>query len=118
MNVVECLITYGQAWFEPDHERRVEVLRQCCTEDIVFMDPGQGRLEGLEAVAKMIGEYYDQARGGESSGDSAASASGRSDGDVSVEVVSPIDVQHGFFRYSFVWKYPDGTETGGTDFCE
>src|SRR5262245_26437765 len=119
MDVVECLVLYGQAWFEPDHESRVEVLRQCCTEDIVFMDPQLGRLVGLDAVATMIGGYYDQARGDGGAGpESTASTSGRSDGSVSVEVVTPIDVKHGFFRYSFVWKFPDGTESGGTDFCE
>ena len=120
MNVQECLVLYGQAWFESDHERRVEVLRQCCTDDIVFMDPQLGRLVGLDAVAKMIGGYYDAARGDAATADDAseASASGRSDASVSVEVVTPIDVQHGFFRYSFVWRFPDGTESGGTDFCE
>jgi hypothetical protein len=121
MNVQECLVVYGQAWFESDHERRVEVLRRCCTEDIVFMDPQLGRLEGLDAVSKMIGGYYDAARG-DSADDGAqgseASTSGRSDANVSVEVVTPIDVQHGFFRYSFVWRFADGTESGGTDFCE
>ncbi len=53
----ECLIIYGKAWFEPDHARRIDVLRQCCTEDIVFMDPVLGRLEGLDAVSSMIGGY-------------------------------------------------------------
>ena len=37
---------------------------------------------------------------------------------MSVEVVTPIEYFHGFFRYSFVWKLPDGTLGPGTDFCE
>ena len=53
----ECLVIYGEAWFERDAAKRVEVLRRCCTEDIVFMDPALGRLHGLEAVSEMIGGY-------------------------------------------------------------
>ncbi len=48
VNVTECLINYGKAWFEPDHARRVEVLRTCCTDDIIFVD-SNGRAEGLDA---------------------------------------------------------------------
>ena len=61
MTPEECLVIYGRAWFESDHARRVEVLRQCCTEDIVFMDPRLGRLHGLEAVSDMIGQFIDSA---------------------------------------------------------
>jgi hypothetical protein len=107
------------AWFESDHDRRVEVLRKCCTEDIVFMDPTLGRLEGLDAVSKMIGGYIGS-RGGadDSSAKSEGHEAGRSGGGTSVDVVTPIDVRHGFFRYSFVWTMPDGSKSGGTDFCE
>ena len=64
MTPEECLVIYGEAWFERDPMRRVEILRRCCTEDIVFMDPKLGRLHGLEAVSDMIG----QAIGGMSAG--------------------------------------------------
>ena len=120
MTPEECLITYGKAWFEPDHDRRVEVLRQCCTEDIVFMDSGLGRLVGLDAVSKMIGGFIDS-RGANDDDNPAGGVgheSGRSGGGTSVDVVTPIDVRHGFFRYSFVWTMPDGSKSGGTDFCE
>ena len=50
MTPEECLVIYGEAWFERDPSRRVEVLRRCCTEDIVFMDPRLGRLHGLDNV--------------------------------------------------------------------
>ena len=121
MTPEECLVIYGEAWFERDPGRRVEVLRRCCTEDIVFMDPTLGRLHGLDAVSDMIG----QAIGGMSAGasddpptTSKAERRGRSGGGVSVEVVTPIEQFHGFFRYSFVWKLPDGSIGPGTDFCE
>jgi hypothetical protein len=117
----ECLVIYGEAWFERDPVRRVEVLRRCCTEDIVFMDPRLGRLHGLEAVSDMIGEAIGSMSA--SASDDAPKTStperrGRSGGGVSVEVVTPIEQFHDFFRYSFVWKLPDGTLGPGTDFCE
>ena len=118
MTPEECLITYGAAWFEPDHERRVAVLRQCCTEDIVFMDPQLGRLHGLDEVASMIGSYIGMRPDEAKQGKSEAHATGRTESGVGVEVVTKIDVLHNFFRYSFVWSMPDGTKSGGTDFGE
>ena len=120
MTPEECLITYGQAWFERDREQRIDVLRRCCTEDVVFMDPQLGRLEGLEAVADMIGGYMSTRPEPPASAttESVAHERGREGGGVSVDVVTPIDVRHGFFRYSFVWTMPDGSRSGGTDFCE
>jgi hypothetical protein len=64
----------------------------------------------------MIGGYIDQRPAGEET--SKGSERGRSDGSTGVEVVTPIEVFHGFFRYSFVWIGPDGSRSGGTDFCE
>lgn len=116
LRIEKTLVDYGRAWFEPDHDKRIEVLRRCCTEDVVFVDPRLGRLEGLDAVSEMIGEYVSMRL--ESSGKSEASETGRSGDGVSVEVVTPIDQMQSFFRYSFVWKMPDGSRSGGTDFCE
>ncbi len=121
MTPEECLAIYGEAWFERDPAQRVEVLRRCCTEDIVFMDPRLGRLHGLDAVSDMIGQYVGTMSAGAAAEAPAASRAerrGRSGGGVSVEVVTPIEEFHGFFRYSFVWKLPDGSLGPGTDFCE
>jgi hypothetical protein len=86
----------------------------------VFMDPALGRLEGLDAVAKMIGGYIGSRGGSEAESPAGGTGHerGRSGGGTSVDVVTPIDVRHGFFRYSFVWTMPDGSTSGGTDFCE
>jgi hypothetical protein len=114
-------VIYGEAWFERDPGRRVEVLRRCCTEDITFMDPTLGRLHGLEAVSDMIGQAIGNMSVGaadDAPATSKAERRGRSGGGVSVEVVTPIEQFHRFFRYSFVWKLPDGTLGPGTDFCE
>jgi hypothetical protein len=120
MTPEECLVIYGEAWFERDPKRRVEVLRRCCTEDIVFMDPRLGRLHGLEAVSDMIGQMIagTSTAPPDAPTESVAQRRGRSGGGVSVEVVTPIEQFHGFFRYSFVWKLPDGSLGPGTDFCE
>ncbi len=122
MTPEECLVIYGQAWFERDPKRRVDVLRRCCTEDIVFMDPGLGRLHGLEAVSDMIGGHMVNMaatpEGTATESESVGKERGRSGGGVGVEVVTPIDVRHGYFRYSFVWTLPNGERSGGTDFCE
>lgn len=120
LTVAECLVAYGQAWFEPDHARRVGALRRCCTEDIVFVDPNLGRLHGLDAVADMIGQFSSSAAPPD---ETDASSEGRDRGrtganGVKVDVVTDIDEMHGFFRYSFVWTLPDGSRFGGTDFCE
>jgi hypothetical protein len=121
MTPEECLVIYGEAWFERDPARRVEVLRRCCTDDIVFMDPTNGRLQGLDAVSDMIGRAITGMSSGapaDAPNASTAERRGRSGSGVSVEVVTPIEQFHGFFRYSFVWKLPDGTLGPGTDFCE
>jgi hypothetical protein len=114
MTPEECLTIYGQAWFERDPAQRVEVLRRCCTEDVLFVDPTLGRLHGLEAVSDMIGQYMAVMGGG----GSESTGRGRTGGGVGVEVTTAIEQLHGFFRYSFVWSMPDGTKAGGTDFCE
>jgi hypothetical protein len=120
MTPTDALIKYGMAWFERDHATRVEVLRECCTDDIVFMDPSLGRLVGIDAVSTMIGGYMNGMAGNEDAEGSVDESrpTGQSGSGVSVDVVTPIEEFHGFFRYSFVWTLPDGTKSGGTDFCE
>ncbi len=108
---------YGRAWFERDHEQRIESLRLACTDDIVFMDPQLGRLHGLAAVAEMIGNFMNPPMEGR---DEAREehARGMSGSGVSVEVVTPIESFHQFYRYSYIWHFPDGSASGGTSFCE
>jgi hypothetical protein len=118
MTPEECLTIYGEAWFESDVERRLALLRRCCTEDVLFVDPNLGRLHGLQAVADMIGQYMSLMAGAAAPAPSAAHARGRSGAGVSVEVVTELERLHGFFRYSFVWTRPDGSKMGGTDFGE
>ena len=113
-----CLTIYGEAWFERDARRRLELLSRCCTEDVLFVDPNLGRLHGLQAVSEMIGHYMGLMAGATAAGASEARARGRSGAGVSVEVVTELEQLHGFFRYSFVWTQPNGSKMGGTDFGE
>ena len=93
MTPVDALIKYGTAWFERDHAKRIDVLRECCTEDIVFMDPTLGRLVGLDAVSAMIGGYMNDMSGNDDTGGSvdASRPTGQSGSGVSVDVVTPIE---------------------------
>src|SRR5262245_36211383 len=118
---VEVLIEYGKAWFERDDAKRLEVLRESCTEDVVFVDQRVGRVVGLEAVSKMIGDNMNAMSGNADTTGSLEESrpTGQSGSGVKVDVVTPIEELDGFFRYSFVWTMPDGTTgSGGTDFCE
>jgi len=114
----EVLVLYGRAWFERDRGARIEALRRACTEDIVFMDPQLGRLHGLEEVADMIGGFMDAPMEGHERDPGEEHATGMSGSGVRVEVVTPIETHHDFYRYSYVWHFPDGSQAGGTSFCE
>jgi hypothetical protein len=114
----KCLVLYGRAWFERDPEKRLEVLRECCTEDIVFADD-LGRYEGLQAVSDMIGRAMDQMAAGDSREiESATTERGRSAGRVSVEVTTELERMQTFFRYGFVWIIGGERHPGGMDFGE
>ena len=122
ISAAKALVLYGQAWFEPDHARRVEALRRCCTEDIVFVD-GAGRYEGLDEVSSMIGSFSSSSPPSASASGAEEPSEGRDGGrsganGVQVDVVTPIEELGSFFRYSFVWTLPDGTRIPGTDVCE
>ena len=117
MSPEQAMTIYGRAWFERDRERRLELIRQCCTDDIVFSDH-DGRFEGPEAVTDHLGTFLAAWPLPDPSEErSKGEERGRSAGKVKVEVVTPIDVRNRFFRYSFVWDI-DGQRSGGTDFGE
>jgi len=122
MTAAQALVAYGRAWFESDHVGRVEALRRCCTEDIVFVQ-GSETYHGLDEVAAMIGSFSSSAAAPSSPTEGEASSEGRDRGrtganGVRVDVVTAIEEMGSFFRYSFVWTLPDGTRSPGTDFCE
>src|SRR5215471_7992534 len=112
----KCLVLYGKAWFERDPEKRLEVLRECCTEDIVFADD-DGRYDGLQAVSDMIGRSMDHMAAGDSREiESATTDRGRTAGSVSVEVTTQLETMQTFFRYGFVWIVGGERHPGGMDF--
>jgi hypothetical protein len=119
LTAAQALTAYGRAWFEPTHEGRVEALRRCCTEDIVFVQ-GSETLHGLDEVARMIGSFSSSAPAEEGVRQpSEGRDRGRTGANgVRVDVVTAIEEMGSFFRYSFVWTMPDGSKGPGTDFCE
>lgn len=122
MSAAQALVAYGRAWFESDHDGRVEALRRCCTEDIVFVQ-GSETYHGLDEVAAMIGSFSSSTAAPASLTEGEAPSEGRERGrtganGVRVDVVTAIEEMGSFFRYSFVWTLPDGTLGPGTDFCE
>ena len=113
------MVTYGRAWFERDPAKRLETLRHCCTEDIVFAGGAEGRLDGVQAVSDMIGRIMNAMAGVESTATKhKGTERGRTSGNVSVEVTTPIETLHRFFRYSFVWTVGGERHPGGTEFGE
>ncbi len=82
------------------------------------MDPQLGLLDGPEAVADMIGSYMDAPMQGHDGEEREETERGMSGSGVSVEVVTPIESFHGFYRYSYIWHFSDGSSSGGTSFCE
>jgi hypothetical protein len=122
LTVAQALVAYGKAWFESDHAGRVEALRRCCTEDLVFVQ-GTETYHGLDEVARMIGSFSSSAPAPAAAA-SSTSTDGASEGrdrgrtganGVRVDVVTAIEEMGSFFRYSFVWTLPDGTRSPGTD---
>ena len=119
LTAAQALVAYGRAWFEADHAGRVEALRKCCTEDIVFVQ-GPDTFRGLDAVAEMIGRFSSSAPADAAAGGSSTARDrGRTGANgVRVDVVTAIEEMGSFFRYSFVWTMPDGSRSAGTDVCE
>ena len=117
MTPEEVLVLYGHAWFEHDRDRRIEALRTSCTEDVRYVDP-QTVVHGLEALALMIGNSIQAPMEGHEAEGREEHARGMSGAGVSVEVVTPIESFHQFYRYSYIWHFPDGSSSGGTSFCE
>lgn len=66
----------------------------------------------------MIGGYMNAPMEGHEDQAREEHARGMSGSGVSVEVVTPIESFHQFYRYSYIWHFPDGSSSGGTSFCE
>ena len=77
-----------------------------------------GVIQGLEALADMIGNSIQAPMEGHEAEAREEHARGMSGAGVSVEVVTPIESFHQFYRYSYIWHFPDGSSSGGTSFCE
>ena len=63
MNDVDGIGAYGQAWLEPDEERRRLLLERAWAEDAVYCDP-LDLVTGREALVRHIGEFQRSTPGG------------------------------------------------------
>ena len=92
--------TYTEAWAERDAAARLALLERCWAEDGVYCDP-LGRAEGRPALSDLIAGFQAQQPGAR------------------IEVVSEVDEHHGFLRFTWRMRGPDGAVAiEGTDFGE
>lgn len=63
MNDSDGIGAYGQAWLEPDADRRRALLERAWQEDAVYSDPTD-HLEGRDALVAHIGAFQQAMAGG------------------------------------------------------
>lgn len=103
LSPLELANTYAEAWGEKDPNKRLDLLRACCEDDVRFLQDGLDEVKGLHALSDLIGDFW----------------TGIPEGlGVTVEITSEVQEHHGFGRGSFMWKYPGNDNYPGTDFVE
>ena len=97
----EAVDLYGQAWAEPDEDRRRELLERAWADDGVYTDP-TAEVKGREALIAHIGGFLEQAQGGR------------------IVVTSGVDHHHGTrLRFSWAMQSAAGqTLAEGLDYGE
>ena len=100
----ELAQTYAAAWLERDGDARRALLDQCCCADVRFAPAGFDQtVVGIDALSDLIGEFQ---------------ATWPLDGEVTVELTTPVEEHLGYGRGSFVWIFPGDVRSYGTDFVE
>lgn len=98
----ELAQTYAAAWLERDADTRRHLLARCCCDDVRFLPQGDEReYVGLDELSDLIGQFQ---------------ASWPTDGEVTVELTTPVEEHHGVGRGGFVWILPGDVRSYGTDF--
>ncbi len=97
----EAVDLYGEAWAEPDEERRRELLERAWAEDGVYTDP-TAEVKGREALVAHIEGFLEQAQGGR------------------IVIASRVDHHHGTrLRFSWTMEAADGRALAeGMDYGE
>ena len=99
----ELARTYAAAWLERDPAARRALLESCCQPDVRFLQQSGDEVVGIDDLSDGIGAFQ---------------AGWPTDGNVTVELTTPVEEHHGFGRGGFVWIFPGNQRGYGTDFVE
>ena len=89
MDVNEAVSTYGDAWNEPDEQKRRELLEKSWADDAIYQDP-MGRAEGREALVAHIAGFQQMMAGN------------------TIESTSAVDTYGNVFRFSWLMRDAQG----------
>jgi len=100
----EIAETYAAACLARDDGERRALLARCCQPDVRFLQEGLGdEVVGIDALSDFFGEFQ---------------AGWPAEGEVTVELTTPVQEHHGYGRGGFVWIFPNDERGYGTDFVE
>jgi hypothetical protein len=100
----EVADAYAAAWLERDPNLRRALLESCCCPDVRFLQEGsESEIAGIDLLSDAIGQFQ---------------ATWPTDGDVTVQLTTPVQEHHGYGRGGFVWIFPGDQRGYGTDFVE
>jgi hypothetical protein len=100
----ELAETYAAACLARDADERRALLARCCRPDVRFLQEGlDAEVLGIDALSDFFGEFQ---------------AGWPADGEVTVELTTPVQEHHGYGRGGFVWIFPNDQRGYGTDFVE
>jgi hypothetical protein len=95
---------YAAAWFERHPNARRALLDACCQSDVLFLqESSAAEIVGIEQLSDLIGQFQD---------------AWPTDGEVTVQLTTPVQEHHGYGRGGFVWIFPGDQRGYGTDFVE
>jgi SnoaL-like domain len=99
MDTREIVTTYGAAWNEPDDAKRAALLDKAWADDGIYNDPTATAF-GRDALVAHIGGFHAVMPGH------------------TIDLVSGVDAQGGFFRFAWVMRKGDQIALEGIDFGE
>jgi hypothetical protein len=89
----ELYLAWGEAWTTRDQEHRVELLKNCTTEDVQFVPPDERPVvKGRDALLAHMNEFTADWPMG-----------------VKVQLVRPAQAHHDWSRATILWEFPGMT---------
>jgi hypothetical protein len=100
MDATETVTTYGDAWNEPDADKRRALLEAAWADDGTYRDP-TASVDGRDGLLEHIAGFRDALPGAR------------------IEMTSGVDEHHGWARFAWAMVGADGaTAIEGFDACE